>query len=164
VIDVFRRHRLQGAAFDTNILLAWIVGSYDSGLLGEFKRVENFDPEDFDLLQRIVAFVGTVVVTPNVMTEVANLASQMGEPRRESLFNRWASQIATYVEHYLSSAELSSRPGFARFFLTDVGLVELASRGQLILTDDTRLAGLISAHGGDALNFNHLRQIDWRLK
>lgn len=162
MIELLQKHRQKGAALETNILLAWVVGSYDPDLLGAFKRVENFEPQDADLLRRLIQWLGSIIVTPNVMTEVANLCAQMGEPRRAALFSGWSTQISTYTEDYVPSRDVAADSAFARLFLTNMTLVDLCRRGRLILTDDWRLAGVIHSSGGDVMNFNHVRQIDWK--
>jgi len=164
MIHLLQKHRHRGAVLDTNVLLAWAIGTYDPSWLGLFKRVENFIPADAHLLQRLLMWTGEVIVTPNIMTEVANLAAQMGEPRREAFFRSWSSQISTYFEHYVPSSSVVTQPEFVRLFLTDMGIVELSRQGRLVLTDDLKLAAIIAANGDDVLNFNHVRQVDWKFR
>ena len=50
---------------------------------------------------------------------------------------------------------------FARLGLTDAAISLVCVRGILVLTADAALHLAIQHRGGDALNFNHVRSVDW---
>ena len=61
----------------------------------------------------------------------------------------------------IASGSVVSMKTFARFGLTDCGIEELTRNNYLVLTDDLRLSVQLQATGIDALNFNHLRVLNW---
>src|ERR1035441_2201040 len=73
------RHRETGVVIDTQLLLLLWIGSFDRTLVGRFKRIQRYEESDFDLLSNIVARCPRLVTTPNVLTEVGNLAGQLPE-------------------------------------------------------------------------------------
>ena len=50
-----------------------------------------------------------------------------------------------------------------KFGLADTAIADIAANSYLVMTVDFRLAGHITSAGADAINFNHLRQIEWDL-
>lgn len=46
------------------------------------------------------------------------------------------------------------------FGLTDTAIVSSATEGTTVLTDDAALHAYLSSAGVEAVNFNHLREID----
>jgi hypothetical protein len=89
---------------------------------------------------------------------VANLAGQLSEPTRTGFLESLGTEIEVLDEEYCQSATASAHPYFCRCGLTDSAMVQIAKNKYLVVTDDFRLAGLMSAQGIDVINFNHIRQ------
>jgi hypothetical protein len=73
---LFEKHSSTGVLLDTNLLLLLIVGGASRELIGK-KRLDTFTAEDYDTLSAIVDSLGLVATTPNILTEVSNLADQI---------------------------------------------------------------------------------------
>ena len=54
-----------------------------------------------------------------------------------------------------------SRRAFPRIGLTDAGILSLAGREPLVLTDDFRFSNFLAAADADYINFNHIRLMGW---
>lgn len=160
--DIINRHRDTGVLIDTNILLLHVIGLHDKTLIPRFKRTAQFTEGDFDLLSRLLRLFKRVTTTPNILTEVSNLAGQIADPVKERIFQRLAGNIATLDERYVESRAAAAAREFPRLGLTDAGLIGLGREGMLVLTDDFDLAMTLQTGGSDAINFNHLRRFSGR--
>ena len=133
--QLIRRHSRSGVALHTNLLLPLWIGSFDRELLSKFKRTKKY-AEYFYLLATLIEPVSRLFITPHVLTEVSNLAGQLGEDRCQSFRQQIAHLIQQCHEHSVPSASLASNSLFPRLGLTDVALTELAGQNVLVLTDD----------------------------
>ena len=159
---LLKRYENRGIFVDANLLLLWFVGALDKQLIPRFKRTQRFAPEDFDTLDDFVACFKTRVTLPNVLTEVSNLAAQLGE-RAQSFFTEiFSKAIRILNERYISSVSVLDDSSFPRFGLTDCCIMSLVRNNYLLLTDDFRLSQFFSSVGGHAINFNHIRVMNWR--
>ena len=71
----------RGIFVDANLLVLFVVGSTDTGLIAKHRRLRTLDPEDYERLADMVARAGRVLVTPNTLTEASNLLAQHGRAR-----------------------------------------------------------------------------------
>ena len=57
-LDFITSHRSSGVIIDTNVLLLFIVGSFDRSLVGRHKRTVQFVPEEryFQMLWMAASF------------------------------------------------------------------------------------------------------------
>jgi rRNA-processing protein FCF1 len=160
--QLLAQYKGKGVLVDTNLLLLYFVGLYDRGRVPKFKRTMKFAVEDFDTLLGFFRFFDKVITTPNVLTEVSNLAGQLPDDLKQAFYFLFAQQLAFFEEHYLTSAALSSTAHFPKLGLSDCGIMELSRNQYLVLTDDFRLAGHLESQGIDVINFNHVRTMNWR--
>ena len=158
-----QKYAKRGILVDTNILLLYVVGSFDPKLVPNFKRTQQFTVEDFELVIRLFESFAKIVTTPNILTEVNSLAGQLGEPAKRKCLVNFGIRIESLDEQHTPSSELANAAQWPEVGLTDCGILRTAKGKYLVLTDDWRLAGLSEKLGVDAVNFNHLRQHQWRL-
>lgn len=161
VQKLFNRYRNKGILIDTNILLLLIVGSSNRKRISQFKRTQQFIPEDYDLLIKLINLFYKIIITPNILTEVNSLTNQIGEPERSKCVTIFAQLISEIEECYLSSQETVKNNGFIKFGLTDCGIIELSKNQYLVLTDDLKLSNYLQKLEIDSINFNHLRFYLW---
>lgn len=160
--SLFSQYRQQGILVDTNILLLYFIGLTNRERITRFNRTQNFLPEDYDLLSGILDYFNKVVTTPNILTEVNSLVNQLGEPERTQCFTIFAQGISIFEECYLESKAVVTDQRFARFGLTDCGILSLARGQHLVLTDDLKLANYLQQQGVDTVNFNNIRIYGWK--
>ena len=159
--DLLTKYRRKGLLVDTNLLLLYFVGACKRDHISRFKRTKQFATEDWSTLLGIFRLFKPIVTTPNILTEVSNLAGQLEEPLRTRCFELFARGIALLHEEYLPGAELAQTSAFPRFGITDAGVLQLAKGNYLVLTDDFRLSQYLQSQGADAINFNHIRVAGW---
>ena len=84
--SLLEKHKRGGIVIDTNILLLLVVGAYNPNEITQFKRTQKFIPEDYFTLRKLLKLYATVLTTPNILTEVSNLAGQMKEHLKKDCF------------------------------------------------------------------------------
>lgn len=159
--QLLTQYKRKGVLIDSNVLLLYFVGMYDPQRIPKFKRTMSFAIEDFYTLLGLFRYFSKVVTTPNILTEVSNLANQLADNLKSAFYLKFAHQLTSLEEHYIGSATLSATPHFPKLGLTDAGILDLAQGQYLVLTDDFRLVGQLEKQGIDVINFNHLRRINW---
>ena len=155
------RYRKKGVLVDANLLLLLVVGDIDVSLIPRFKRTRMFVMEDHALLSRLLKFFARIVTTPNILTEVSNLGSQLKDDRKPVFASSLQSTIDVLDEQYIQSHEVAETREFSRFGLTDAGILRLAKHRMLVVTTDFPLSQYLASKGGDVLNFNHIRTLGW---
>jgi hypothetical protein len=139
---------------DTNILLVFLIGSINRQLITTFKRTNSkYCAEDFDILNNLIGNFTKLTTTPNILTEVSNLGSQLSGDANKKFFECLSIFIQKSTEKYIPSSEISKDANFIKFGITDRGILELSRTECLIITDDLKL----SAYCRNSINFNHLR-------
>jgi hypothetical protein len=144
LLKLIQKYRQKGLLIDTNLLLLYIVGSFDILLIRDFKRTANFTEDDFE----------RTITTPHVLTEVSDFID-----------NRQALQIGlkVYIERsqeiFLESLELSKKETFLKFGLADTSVTYTAKDSYLIFTDDRPLYGFLISSQIDAVNSDQIRMI-----
>ncbi len=162
ILGLIRRHRANGIIVDTNILLLYFLGRFDPQEIPRFKRTRQFTSDDYDLLALLLRRFDKLLTTPNILTEVNSFSGQMGEPLRTLFFKKLAEEMSLMDEHYLESRHTTNLSQFVKLGLTDTGILSLAQRSRLVLTDDFPLAQHLQAAGIDVINFNHVRVAGWQ--
>ena len=135
VEDIFPLYRQRGILIDTNILLLHFVGTVNRERIS-LNRTEKFIPEDYDLLQRILTYFQKIVTTPNILTQVNSLANQLGEPERSQCFSIFSEIISNMNESYIESRTITNTENFAKFGLTDCGILNVARGKYRLLRPD----------------------------
>lgn len=151
----------KGLVVDTNLLLLYLVGRQDIGLIPRFKkRLSGYSPDDFNLLAQFIARFKVNVTTPNVLTEISNFLNGESEPYRNVLA-QLPVHLVVMQEYHFPSFELIGKDAvsFAKFGLTDAALIELAKQNYIILTQDRNLAAYISGKGYTAFDFALVRAL-----
>ena len=162
--SLIRRYHQKGILIDTNILLLFLVGSVNLERITRFNRTEQFIPEDYELLLKLIAKFQKIITTPNILTEVNSLANQLGEPERSQcfvIFAQFAQNATRLNEHYIKSLDAVTVDRFVKFGLTDCGILTLARDKHLVLTDNLKLANYLQSVGLDVINFNNIRVFNW---
>jgi rRNA-processing protein FCF1 len=142
---------------DTNLLVLDAVGRVDPNGISKHKRTSAFTLEDWNLLQEGLGAIREMVVTPHVLAETSNL---LDEDRLRSAMLERARGLRE--EHLaLDWLVFTRRLGsiVLRLGVTDGVLVELSTRGVVVLTTDHKLHAAILECDGDGVNFNHYRRV-----
>ena len=158
---LIEKHRSKGALIDANLLILYLVGKTNKRRIEDFKPCDVFEIEDFDLLEALVEYLGGVITTPHILTEVSNLAKL--EAKELSAFRQvYKLAVEQMDEFYDESRAVVADAAFMPLGLTDAAIAVLQRRNRLVLTADFNLWGTLQGRGVDAVNFTHLRALNWR--
>jgi hypothetical protein len=152
---VFNQYRGKRVLLDANLLLLFLIGSYERSRIARFKRTAGFSESDFDILAGLMTAFRAMVTTPHVLTEVSNLANSLPEHLKPSWSEHFALQTASLTELFEPAVEVMLQESFLAFGLTDAA-IHCASIDTLILTEDFRLSGFLISRGVAVLNFKEL--------
>jgi hypothetical protein len=155
------KHAGSGVVLDTGLLLLLIIGNARRELVGSFKRLNSFVPEDYETLITIVNRFQTIATTPNILTEVSNLADSLTAKYKSDYLNAFAAEISLLDEKYVPTKDVLSSDAFSIFGLSDAVIAEIANRDLLVMTTDGKLYNYLSSIGLPVLNFNHIRPLYW---
>ena len=138
-------------------MLLLFVGSFERDLITSFKRLNTFTPEDYDTLVAVIKLFGSIVTTPNILTEVSNLSGELRDQMKNAYYGSFAHSLTLLNETYVRSADVVRTPIFRALGITDAAITLTARKGLLVLTEDLTLYRYLLSNRIDALNFNHLR-------
>ena len=150
---------MRHVAVDTNLLLLLLIGTVAPEFVERHKRLRAYDLDDYRLILEFLIDAESVVITPNVATELVNLAGQgVSEPLRTELFVHLKNWLPTLPELALSTARAVTVPEFTRLGLTDSVWLAALEPGTELLTDDITLYLAALRRGLPATNLNHIRE------
>ena len=155
------RHKGSGVLVDANLLLVYVVGLSDASWIQSFERTRGYTKDDFRLLAAFLRRFDRVITTPNILTEVNNLANKLSSDRLDLFMRVLKNRIGLLDEQFIKSSLASDHEYFSKCGITDAGILVAAADDVLVLTDDFRLFGVMGHLGIPCLNFNHIR--DWGL-
>jgi hypothetical protein len=151
------KHRGGRILLDSNLMLLWFIGLFRRELIGYYKRVNMFSPEDFDLLENILKNFRAVVTTPNILTEVSNLSGALTDKLKSDYFASFANCVELLEEEYVPSSQATASALFRSLGLTDAVIATVTLQPILVVTTDFELCYRLQFAGIDAVNFNHER-------
>jgi rRNA-processing protein FCF1 len=143
---------------DTGPLLLYLVGFYNNKYLPSI----NYSSQDHALLVDFLNY-REIVVTPQVLAEVSNLANKR---LREANFSNFIINSINILmnarEDYVEKGKILKRADeVAKFGITDTSLIEASARGsnRLLLTSDERLFYYCSGNDIPAIHLNSLKNL-----
>jgi rRNA-processing protein FCF1 len=155
-VSLILKHRRSGALLDANLLLIYAVGKYDKNFLSVCHHTKQYTA-DFPLIEYLIEFFSILYTTPNVLTEVSNLGGKLGP----TFFVTLGAMVSVLREEYCASKDAASNAAFGKLGLTDAGIINVAAKKCLVLTADWALYQTLRSNDIDAVNINHLRQLEW---
>ncbi len=151
------RFRNKGVLVDANLLLLLYAGNCDIRLIGpRFMHLKAYTAEDYYALRYITGRFVRMVTTPNVLTEVSNLANKFIPDDKKKFYPQFAEEMRLIEEFHHPSIQATASELFPVIGLTDSVLLSVC-REYLIITDNLRFYANLERKKLDALNFNHVR-------
>lgn len=152
---LIQKYKTKGVLIDTNLLLLYIVGSYDIELIANFKRTAQYTTDDFDIVADFLRLFSQTIVTPHILTEVSDLIGNRAI--LQALLKIFIEKEAE--EKFTASKEITQTQGFIEFGLADTATIYTGKDSHLIFTDDNPLYGFLSNSKIDAVSLGQLRLI-----
>lgn len=155
VADTLRKNRGKRILIDTNLLLLYLIGTFERARITRFKRTSDFTEDDFELLATFLSAFPVIVTTPHLLTEVGNLANSLPAQLKPAWAMHFAFQTARLIEVFQPAVEIMLNRSFSLFGLADAA-IHAASGEILVLTEDYPLSGFLQSQGIDVLSFRDL--------
>ena len=159
--NLVSEYESRGVLVDTNLLVLYFVGRYNTELISKHKRTRAYTTDDFSLLAQLVGHFATIISTPNILTEASNLLSQTREQFRQPFLHELKKALRILHEEYVPSNAACEDPVFERAGLTDATIAKISKDRYLVLTDDLKLSKLLEARGISVINFRHIQWFHW---
>jgi hypothetical protein len=140
----------------------FLIGSINPDLILTFKRTKKYTKEDYELICRFMGYFQNLVTTPNILTEVNNLSTSLADKHKILFYKVFLNTIKLLDEHYIESGEIADKAEFKKFGLTDSTIFYVSQKKYLLITDDFPLSQYIQSKNYDAINFNHIRMLNWK--
>lgn len=152
------RYRKNGVMLDTNLLVMYLIGTYNPELVPEFKRTETYTVDDFEMLQYYVSQFDKLIVTPHVLAETWNFVEKIPKHEFQDFLNKAVPFLEVCDEEQVDKNDILLSGSFSFIGVTDMGVIRAAqSRKCLVITDDLRAYAYFFENGVDTININHLR-------
>ena len=145
---------MQKLLIDTNVLLLWIIGSFDRASIRSYRRTAQFTPGDFDLLITYRSRYRQTLTTAPILTEASNL---LGNDFHVEIASTLIDLGRGLIEVAKPKGEVFEIEGFDRLGFSDCTTLAAMDGETTLLTDDVQLHAQASLFEFDAVNFNHLR-------
>ena len=149
--------RWQQCLLDANVLVLYIAGRIDKGLIGSHRRLREYVEVDFNILILFLRLSKNIVTTVNILTKISNLLENKAAEGPNRLLAELHRVVLETKEIVVVSADACEVDGFTRVGLSDAGLLLLATSESPIITADRELYERACRNNPDsAFNFWHL--------
>jgi hypothetical protein len=111
-------------------LLVYAVGKFDKSRLSDFHHTKQYK-DDFQLIEYLIEFFSVLHTTPNVLTEVSNLGSKLGQ----RFFITLGTMVSVLQEEYCVSKDAIGNAAFGKLGLTDAGIIKVDQATQVVSND-----------------------------
>lgn len=159
--ELIRKYGATGVLVDANMLLVYLVGQLDEGLVRYVTPNRAYSADDFRLVALILSKFKTLIVTPAILAEVSNLSSKLPQDYRGDFRRLLAAQLptASFTERLVDLALVAKGVAFVPFGFTDATIEQICAQGVAVFTDDLNLYQLLASKRVDVFNYNHIRSL-----
>ncbi|MBT9546373.1 MAG: hypothetical protein IV090_13375 [Candidatus Sericytochromatia bacterium] len=151
----------KGILIDANLLLVLVLGLTHQGILKNHPKTAKYAVDDFHALQKLLDLFQTSLTTPQILTEVSNLAAPQRLGQHKQVFGKvWQALTSNYLEVYLPAKDIILKNiwYFQHYGLTDAGILTLLNeRDVLFLSNDRPLVNQAISLGRPCLLYDDLR-------
>lgn len=142
---------------DTNLLLLYLIGSFNKDLIRKHKRLSNYNEKDFIFVKNVIKKSPLIFTTPHILAEVSNIID-IDDPKFSRYFTKFVKMLTLLSEFYSRKEDLINDWIFETLGLTDSAIINAAKTNKLvILTDDREATSIIRAEFIDVINLTELK-------
>lgn len=140
---------------DTSPLLLLLMGLYDENAIAKFKRLSEYDSDDYKLLLQFTA-KRKIIVTPQVLSEVSNFAKELKNKFSEFIEGN-RTTLEKIDEKYITKTVILASQEVVKFGFTDSSIILAAKEtNALVVTDDHPLWGKCKKIGLDTMHMDEI--------
>lgn len=141
---------------DSNSLLILILGLMNPSLINKHKKTSIYSEEDFEYLIEVIGNIDSLVVLPNILTEVDNLLNKFKGNYKDLYVEKIIQTIKNTTEQYLESSLIEENYAFYDLGLTDTLILEHAKNCELLITSDSTLSDYARSQGVEVFDLKEL--------
>lgn len=142
---------------DSNSLLVLILGLMNPTLINKHSKTSIYEEEDFHNLIATIKNLESIVVLPNIWTEVDNLLNKFTGNQKELYVKRIIETIKITSEKYLESKMVENNYSFYDLGLADTLILECAKDCEMLITSDSQLSDYARAFGINVYDMKELK-------
>jgi hypothetical protein len=155
LLALISKHARQGVLVDANLLFIYSVGILDPALISKIDG--SYSDADFVLLSAFLGRFDRIVTTPNIMTEVSNLASN----RRKNIGVQLHGLLRGDMLQILNERYVTSRVALLHSSCDSLGIADAATsvlgdEKHLVLTNDLDLSLILASRNVDCINYTNI--------
>lgn len=146
-----------GLVVDANTLNIVIVGMKDKNIISDTDSTNKYCAEDFGNILKLFEYSKKIVISPYILPEVSNTLpldyrSKKGK-KDIDMCPRFLNETIALLgmdkvdEGFKTFKEIIKSENICKFGITDVAIIDLASNGYAVLTDDGPLVGYLLNSG-----------------
>jgi len=133
------------------------MGLYDENAIAKFKRLSEYNSDDYKLLLQFTA-KRKIIVTPQVLSEVSNFAKELKSNTFSEFIEENKPTLEKIDEKYIPKTDILASQEIVKFGFTDTSIIIAAKENNaLVLTDDFPLSGLCKKIGVDTMHMMEIR-------
>jgi len=152
------KHKSSGVLLDTNLLILYLIGTYDPVFVPKFKRTIMYSIEDFEYLKNYIHQFSKIIVTPQILAESWNFLEKINEKKFKEFIKSIIPTLYLIEEEYIEKNNIIADNSLHYIGITDVSVILAAKNlGCLVLTDDLRSYSYFLKNKIAVININHLR-------
>ncbi len=142
---------------DSNSLIVIILGLMNPSLINSHSKTSIYDDEDFQNLMSTIKSIESIVVLPNIWTEVDNLLNKFSGSNKDLYIDKIINTIKSTSEKYLESILVEKKPSFYDLGLADTLILEYAKECDMLITSDSALSDYARAYGINVYDMKELK-------
>ncbi|MGJ3234967.1 hypothetical protein [Marivirga sp.] len=131
-------------------------------LINKHKKTSIYSSEDYENLLGVIGSIESLVVLPNIWTEVDNLLNKFNGNQKEIYVEKIIQTIKNTTEQYLQSNLIEENYAFYDLGLTDTLILEHAKNCELLITSDSTLSDYARSQGVEVFDLKEMA--NYRLK
>ena len=132
---------------DTNALVLFVLGTVNEGYIGKHKCLSIYSLEDYSYLINLISRSCRIITSPNVLTEVDNLCNRLKGDDKYRYIKIFREISNSYQEKYRETKKIVKDELMWDIGLTDVVLIDIAKKSDLLITADSSLSDKARAEG-----------------
>jgi hypothetical protein len=142
---------------DTNVLVLWIAGNLQPSLIGQHRRLREYDDDDFAIVDALARQSEDHISTPHILTETSNFLGAGPQQMVAGGSDALNAYIAELDEIYTPAKTIAAMPEMLTLGLADTAVYDLGAAGIQIVSMDFHLCNRLHQKGVDAVNPRHFR-------
>ncbi|MES0491642.1 MAG: hypothetical protein ABUK01_16720 [Leptospirales bacterium] len=138
---------------DTNVFTLLIVGQIKPEKIGSHKRTSIYNNEHYNYLLDILTNYDSILINPNIVTEVDNLLNNFSGDDRYLYLSLTKNIFKVSKEKYIKTSEIVDTWQYEALGITDSALLIMAKECDLLISGDSELCDYAKSSGINVFDF-----------